>query len=170
MTGKVIEVYHAGVEHIQHPDTKHGRGQLDFGPGFYLTDIYEQAVNWAIRRSNQFKREPVINMYLLRQEDLITDISLRARIFTEYNDEWLDFIVGNRLGQNLWEKYDYIEGGVANDRVVDTIDLYMTGFIPRQEAIDRLKYLKPNNQICISSQDLIDNYLTFKDSIIIEKS
>lgn len=108
-------------------------------------------------------------MYLLRQEDLISDVGLRARIFTEYNDEWLDFIVGNRLGQDLWKEYDYIEGGVANDRVVDTIDLYMTGFIPRQEAIDRLKYLKPNNQICISSQDLIDNYMTFKDSIIIDK-
>lgn len=165
----IIEVYHAGVEHIQNPDTKHGRGQLDFGPGFYLTDIYEQAVNWSVRRSNQFKKEPVVNMYLLMQEKLLSDVRLRARIFTEYNDEWLDFIVGNRLGQDLWKEYDYIEGGVANDRVVDTIDLYMTGFISRGEAIDRLKYLKPNNQICISSQILIDNYLTYKDSIIIEK-
>ncbi len=43
----------------------------------------------------------------------------------------LIFMVGNRLGQDLWKEYDYIEGGVANDRVVDTIDLYMTGFIPR---------------------------------------
>lgn len=157
------------MEHIQNPDTKHGRGQLDFGPGFYLTDIYEQAVNWSVRRSNQFKEEPVVNMYLLRQEDLLSEVGLRARIFTEYNDEWLDFIFGNRLGQDLWKEYDYIEGGVANDRVVDTIDLYMTGFISREEAIDRLKYLKPNNQICISSQILIDNYLTYKDSIIIEK-
>ncbi len=71
----------------------------------------------------------------------------------------LIFIVGNRLGQDLWKEYDYIEGGVANDRVVDTIDLYMTGFIPRFEAIERLKYLRPNNQICISSQILIDKYL-----------
>lgn len=165
----IIEVYHAGVEHIQNPDTKHGRGQLDFGPGFYLTDIYEQAVNWSVRLSNQFKEEPVVNMYLLMQEKLLSEVRLRARIFTEYNDEWLDFIVGNRLGQDLWKEYDYIEGGVANDRVVDTIDLYMTGFISRGEAIDRLKYLKPNNQICISSQILIDNYLTYKDSIIIEK-
>jgi len=66
-------------------------------------------------------------------------------------------------------EYDYIEGGVTDDRVVDTIDLYMTGFIPRDEAITRLKYLKPNNQICISTQMLIGKYLSFKDSIIIEK-
>lgn len=164
----IIEVYHAGVDHIKTPDTKHGRIQLDFGPGFYLTDIYEQAVNWSIRRSNQLEKEPVVNKYLLRQEELIAEAGTHARIFREYNDEWLDFIVGNRLGQELWKEYVYIEGGVADDRVVDTIDLYMTGFIPRTEAIERLKYLKPNNQICISSQKLIDTYLCFKDSIIIE--
>ena len=164
-----IEVYHASVEHIQTPDTRHGRAQLDFGPGFYLTDIYEQAVNWSIRRSNKFKKEPVVNKYRLQQEELLAEAGQRARIFPQYDDEWLDFIVGNRLGQDLWKEYDYIEGGVANDRVVDTIDLYMTGFIPRFEAIERLKYLRPNNQICISSQILIDKYLFFKDSIIIEK-
>ena len=164
-----IEVYHASVEHIHTPDTRHGRAQLDFGPGFYLTDIYEQAVNWSIRRSNKFKKEPVVNKYLLQQEELLAEAGQRARIFPQYDDEWLDFIVGNRLGQDLWKEYDYIEGGVANDRVVDTIDLYMTGFIPRFEAIERLKYLRPNNQICISSQILIDKYLFFKDSIIIEK-
>lgn len=165
----IIEVYHAGVDHVQNPDTKHGRAQLDFGPGFYLTDIYEQAVNWSIRRSNKYNKEPVVNKYLLRQGDLLADAGTHALIFPEYNDAWLDFIVGNRLGQDLWKEYDYIEGGVADDRVVDTIDLYMTGFISRSEAIERLKYLKPNNQICISNQQLIDNYLLFKDSIIIDK-
>ena len=123
-----IEVYHASVEHIQTPDTRHGRAQLDFGPGFYLTDIYEQAVNWSIRRSNKFKKEPVVNKYLLQQEELLAEAGQRARIFPQYDDEWLDFIVGNRLGQDLWKEYDYIEGGVANDRVVDTIDLYTSRF------------------------------------------
>lgn len=168
--GNIIEVYHAGVDHIENPDTTHSRTQLDFGPGFYLTDIYEQAVNWSIRRSNKFNKEPVVNKYLLRKEELIDNIGSRARIFPEYNDEWLDFIVGNRLDQKLWMDYDYIEGGVADDRVVDTIDLYMTGFISRSEAINRLKYLRPNNQICISNQILIDNYLSFNDSVIIEKT
>lgn len=165
----IIEVYHSGVDHVPHPDTVHSRAQLDFGPGFYLTDIYEQAVNWAIRRSNKFHKDPVINKYILRKHDLLAAIGTKARIFEQYNDEWLDFVVGNRLGNNLWQAYDYIEGGVADDRVVDTIDLYMTAFITRSEAIDRLKYLKPNNQICISNQELIEKYLTFTDSLIIDK-
>lgn len=164
----ILEVYHAGVEEIKKPDVFHSRPQLDFGPGFYLTDIYEQAVNWSIRRANKFKREPIINKYLLRREDLRELSGGRSCIFKAYNDEWLDFVVGNRLGQDLWKSYDYIEGGVADDRVVDTIDLYMTGFIPRSEGIERLKYLKPNNQICISRQSLLDEFLSFTDSIIVE--
>lgn len=166
---EIIEVYHSGVEHVLKPDTAHSRSQLDFGPGFYLTDIYEQAVNWAIRRSNKLHRDPVINKYILRRQDLLDTVGEKALIFDQYDDEWLDFVVGNRLGNDLWQAYDYIEGGVADDRVVDTIDLYMTGFISRTEAIERLKYLKPNNQICLSKQELIDKYLTFKDSLIIDK-
>lgn len=168
MTTK-IEVYHAGVEHVKDPDTLHSRPQLDFGPGFYLTDIYEQAVNWAIRRSNKTDKDPIINKYILHKDDLLKDIGDRFIIFEQYDDAWLDFVVGNRLGQELWKSYDYIEGGVADDRVVDTIDLYMTGFIPREEAIKRLKYLKPNNQICITKQELLDKFLLFTDSLVIEK-
>lgn len=166
---EVIEVYHAGIDHIATPDVVHSRTQLDFGPGFYLTDIYDQAINWAIRRSNKFGKVPVINKYLLRKEELLSQIGDRYVIFNEYNEDWLDFVVGNRLGQLLWKDYDYIEGGVADDRVVDTIDLYMTGFISRAEAIERLKYLKPNNQICITNQVLLDEYLSFTDSVVVEK-
>ena len=106
---------------------------------------------------------------MLRKEELLSQIGDRYVIFNEYNEDWLDFVVGNRLGQLLWKDYDYIEGGVADDRVVDTIDLYMTGFISRAEAIERLKYLKPNNQICITNQVLLDEYLSFTDSVVVEK-
>lgn len=165
----IIEVYHAGVENIPKPDIVHSRINLDFGPGFYITDIYDQAVTWAIRKSNKLGKEPVINKYLLRKEELPSHVGDRYIVFEEYNEQWLDFVVGNRLGQLLWKDYDYIEGGVADDRVVDTIDLYMTGFITRWEAIERLKYLKPNNQICITDQGVLDGFLKFTDSITIEK-
>ena len=34
-----IEVYHAGTDRVERPDCRHGRVDLDFGQGFYLTDI-----------------------------------------------------------------------------------------------------------------------------------
>lgn len=166
---KIIEVYHAGVDEIKHPDTSHSRPHLDFGQGFYLTDIYDQAYNWALRQANKLEREPIINIYLLKKQELLKEDRIRTRIFKSYNEQWLDFIVANRMGGELWKEYDYIEGGVADDRIIDTVELYVTGFISRKEAISRLRYIKNNNQICITNQTLIDKYLTFKDSEIIDR-
>ncbi|MCH5346630.1 MAG: DUF3990 domain-containing protein [Muribaculaceae bacterium] len=165
----IIEVYHAGVDIIPKPDIYHSRPQLDFGPGFYISDIYEQAVNWALRRAVVLNGQPIINKYLLKRDELLANLDDKAKIFPEYDEEWFDFVVGNRLGQENWRLFHYIEGGVADDRVIVTIDQYMNGFYTKDYALESLKYLKPNNQICLSKQDLIDEYLEFNDSIIIDR-
>ncbi|MGM9717332.1 MAG: DUF3990 domain-containing protein, partial [Prevotella sp.] len=54
-----------------------------------------------------------------------------------------------------------IEGGVANDRVIDTVEDYMIGRITAEQALGQLKYAKPNHQICILNQEIIDKYLKF---------
>ena len=165
----ILEVYHSGIETVDKPDIFHSRPNLDFGPGFYLTDIYEQAVTWALKRAENKNGQPVLNKYLLHQRELLNEIKGKSMIFEEYDEKWFDFVISNRLGQELWKPYHYVEGGVADDRVITTIELYMSGYYTRTEALARLKYLKPNNQICISRQDLIDRYLHFTESIIIEK-
>lgn len=54
--------------------------------------------------------------------------------FKEYDEKWLDFIVANRSSLNKWKEYDYIEGGIADDRVIDTIEAYMIGNITLEMA------------------------------------
>lgn len=65
----------------------------------------------------------------------------------------------------VWKGYDYVEGSVANDRVINTVRLYMNGFIYADEAIRRFEYYKTSNQICILNQQLLDEHLTFVESI-----
>ena len=60
--------------------------------------------------------------------------------------------------------YDIVSGGVANDRVFDTIELYFENLISRSEAIGRLAMEKPNLQICFRRQEIMDNYLKFERS------
>ena len=48
--------------------------------------------------------------------------------------------------------YDIIIGGVANDKVFNTIELFFDGLINKNEAIDRLRYEKPNLQICFRTE------------------
>lgn len=45
-------VFHGSTEVIQHPDVKHSYRYLDFGTGFYVTTIREQAIRWAQRKAS----------------------------------------------------------------------------------------------------------------------
>lgn len=86
------------------------------------------------------------------------------KMFPAYDGEWLDFVVACRKGLPH-QHYDVIEGGIADDNVFDTVDLYLQGVYTREQALDQLRWKKPNNQLCIASQRIIDHYLHFIKSI-----
>jgi hypothetical protein len=152
-------VYHGGTEVVKSPISQIGRDNLDFGKGFYLTDIKSQAIRWA--KSVAFKRntDAVINIYDLDKESILANAN--CKIFSDYDAEWLDFVVANRNGEAAYKGLDYVEGGVADDRVIDTINLYIGGLLDMSAALKRLSLYKPSNQICILSQTLLDKYLHY---------
>jgi len=41
-------LYHSSSMIVGHPDVQHSRNYLDFGRGFYLTSIREQAVRYSL--------------------------------------------------------------------------------------------------------------------------
>ena len=82
--------------------------------------------------------------------------------FDAYDKEWLDFIVDSRKGKQPWNGYDIIEGGIADDRVIDAVEAYINGYADVEHTLRQLIYHKPNYQICILSQEAVDKYLQFK--------
>ena len=120
---KEIILYHGGTDRIENPICKFGRKNLDFGQGFYLTDILEQAITWGKNIASVRNKNVIINRYKFYREEVLKNYN--CKIFESYDKEWLKFIVGNRTGQNPASEFDYVEGGVANDRVIDTINLYI---------------------------------------------
>lgn len=44
-----MKLYHASSLVIKQPDVYHSREHLDFGKGFYLTSLYDQAYKYAMR-------------------------------------------------------------------------------------------------------------------------
>ena len=160
-----MEVFHGSTLIVDSPLVGVGRKDLDFGLGFYITDIRQQAIDWAQRPINNGKSQ-YLNCYELDKDNLVKE-SYRYMKFDSYNDEWLDFVIGNRHGEGLWKEYDLVEGGIANDRIFNTIELYDSGLITREEALNRLRYEKPNNQICIIRQELVDRYLLFKEAVLL---
>lgn len=156
-------LYHGSYMEIRKPDIMHSRKRLDFGDGFYLAKEYEQSRKWALRFG--YKKLPsVINVYKIDME--IIKESYKVKIFEKYNQEWLRFIIQNREGKGE-SLYDVIIGGVANDKVFNTIELFHNGLISEEETLGRLKYEKPNWQMCICNQKILDLHLKFQGSEVI---
>ena len=154
-----MTVYHASNFIIESPDIYHSRDFLDFGKGFYLTSLIEQAKKYAQRFLYQGDKA------YLNHDNLDENLDNKFNIkeFGDYNEEWLDFVTLCRLGK-LSSKYDMITGGIADDKVFNTVDLYFSGNISKEEALKRLKFIHPNHQICILNQELINKHLHFLKS------
>lgn len=174
-------LYHGSYIEIKEPDTRHSRETVDFGKGFYTTPIYEQAVKWC-EKFKKRGRDGVVSKYFFDFTGICSkkvgqgsfdNINLSARTacrdnrldenavsklkvlsFDAYSEEWLDFILNCRKGKDTSD-YDIVIGGVANDKVFNTVELYFDGLIDKTEAIKRLRYEKPNLQICFRTEKAI---------------
>lgn len=158
----MMTLYHGSHTAVPQPLVKVGRNNLDFGQGFYLTRLEEQATAWAEIIASRRGRTvaPVVSIYSFDREKAIAD-GVRFLIFETYNLDWLYFVVGCRKGADHSEEYDVVEGGVANDNVIDTVEDYEKGIITAEQALGQLRYKKVNHQICILNQKVVDNYLRF---------
>lgn len=162
-------LYHGSYLEVTHPIARAGRKNLDFGQGFYLTTIREQAEAWARIISTRRGRSvnPVVSVFRFDEDSARLD-GFRFKVFETYDIEWLNYVVDCRQGKNTSADFDIVEGGVANDNVIDTVEDYEKGVITAQQALGQLRYKKVNHQICILNQAVIDNFLTFVESDTLE--
>jgi len=153
-----MRVYHSSTITVKSPDTIHSRPYLDFGRGFYLTTIYDQAVRYAER----FKRRGQ-TAWLNTYELSVNFDRWNVLHLDTYDKTWLDFVSVCRAGEDKSE-YDMVVGGIANDRVILTLDRYFAGEISQEEALGLLKFEKPNIQYCIRSERMLQECLTYIES------
>ena len=154
-----MKLYHGSTLIVDKPLVSYGRDNLDFGKGFYTTSMQSQAEKW-VHRFIALGKKGIINIYNFDDDNIHT--KYRYKKFPEYNEEWLDFVLACRGGSKEYQNYDIIEGGIANDKVFNTVELFFTGLIDKSTALQRLKFEKPNNQICFINQEVIDNLLHFE--------
>lgn len=151
-------IYHASDTIVNTPDTMHSRTNLDFGKGFYATVIREQAERYA-QRFILRNRKGILNVYEYTPTE-----ALNIKCFDAYDSEWLDFVAACRMGKDVYKQYDVICGGIANDRVFNTLDLYFSNQMTKEEALKRLIFEKPNQQLCFTNQRAIDSCISFIES------
>lgn len=166
----MITVFHGSYISVSTPLVKLGRKKVDFGQGFYLTKLRKQAESWAETIAERKGRNvrPILSTYLF-DYDAVKSIDYRIKIFDSYNLEWLEYVVDCRKGGALQKQYDLVEGGIANDNVIDTVEDYENSIITAKQALGQLRYREVNHQICILNQDIVDKYISFISSEIIKK-
>lgn len=153
-----MKLYHSSDVLVERPDTIHSRDYLDFGKGFYLTSIHEQAVRYA-QRFIRRKREAWLNAYEFEFEPL----DWKVLSFDSYDRNWLSFVAKCRAGNDDTD-FDLVIGGIADDKVIQTLDRYFYGELSENDTLGLLKYEKPNIQYCIRSQKMLDDCLKHIES------
>jgi len=152
-------VYHGSTEIVKKPDVKHSYRALDFGKGFYVTTVREQAERWARRKAAIMgKDNAIINIYQMKGN---VD-GLLVKSFDENLLEWIDFVCRCRDGNEDYLKYDLIFGKVANDKVFRVVDMYHTGIWDKERALKEIKIYPSYDQIAFINQKAIDILLVFE--------
>ena len=150
-------LYHGSTSVVIHPDVRLSRSNLDFGQGFYLSSYSEQAETWAVRKAFLENAAPVVNQYEV--EDDFSDC--RVLRFPESDEEWVEFVCSCRRGEALWQNYDLIVGGVANDKVYYAVDMYYQGLWNMAQTLEALKFYKVNDQWCFVNQGVLDQKVRY---------
>ena len=141
-----MKVYHGSLEIVETPEIREPNRTLDYGSGFYTTTSSEQAEEWVRRKmkSNRIAKG-FVNEYELDIDNLQ---SVKCLLFESPTDEWIDFVMNNRLNKDFVHDYDIVYGPVANDRVYTCFALYEGGLMSKQNLLAELK-----------TYELVDQYL-----------
>ena len=151
-------VYHGSNVIVDVPDTKHSYRPLDFGKGFYVTTVNEQAERWARRKANICGADKgIVNVYQMKEN--LTGLSCKC--FGEDLNEWIDFVCRCRDGENDYLQYDLIKGKVANDKVFRVVDMYHSGIWDKERALKEIKVYSNYEQIVFITQKALAQLLDY---------
>lgn len=154
-----MKLYHGSSVIVAQPDVQHSRLRVDFGAGFYTTPLHEQARDWC----GKFLRGGKVAYISCYTLDEAAFQQCKVLSFDTYSEAWLDFVVQCRAGACPTDA-DIVMGGVANDKVFDTVELFLDQLIDKKEALRRLRFEKPNAQLCLRTQSVIARFLRFEGS------
>ena len=144
-------IYHGSNQDFNVVDLSKSKDRRDFGKGFYTTTIREQALQWGYNMFNRFGGDGIF----LYEFEFLPSPDMTSKQFTEISYEWFDFILSNRTIGGLQHSFDFVQGPVANDKTVVTITGFIDGLYTRDEAMQRLRYSKTNDQVSLHTEKAV---------------
>ncbi len=154
-------LYHGSNVVVKQPKLVEQNRFLDFGYGFYTTTHKNQVENFAQKVMIRRGGKSIVNVYEF-DENAQTD-TLHSKRFSAPDEDWLDFVSAHRNGTYNGETYDLIIGAVANDDVYRTLQVYSTGLLSKEQAIEALKVKKLFDQYVFATEQVLA-LLTFLEA------
>lgn len=167
-----MNLYHGGLQTVESPRIIRSEVGRDFGFAFYTTNIREQAERWALRRMQTARRngdllaEAVISVFRFDEENARRHLLFRD--FSEVTMEWLDLVVACRSEPNFTHGFDIVTGKIANDNVGETIAYVLAGVMRKEDALERLRFQKINNQLAFCTEKSL-SFLEFESSYTVKE-
>lgn len=131
------------------------RPYKDFGKGFYMTDIKEQAEKMALRVARIYGGNPVVNIFEI-DDDFKNVPNIKIKDFGEQTtEEWAKFVMNNRdrtfadihnVLCNMDNKYDIVIGPVADDNMALLFRQYANEIIDFSTLLKGMIYKKTSSQ------------------------
>ncbi len=159
-----MRLYHGSNTDIKEINLAMCRPYKDFGPGFYLTVMKEQAEKMANRVARIYGGSPVLNVYEI-DDDFIQMKDLNIKDFgIETSEEWARFVRNNRSKKftnftspecNFDHKYDIVIGPIADDDMALLFRQYENGMITFENMLRGIIYKKTTNQYSFHTQKAI---------------
>ena len=163
-------LYHGSYTSIETPQIITQEKGRDFGFGFYTTTIKDQAERQAIRtarlRSRQTNKEEVAIVNVYNYDEKLAE-QLKTKVFPDADLEWLEMVIKCRSDLNFKHGYDIVTGKIANDNVGETVEYVLAGIMRKEDAVERLRFEKINDQICFCSEESLKT-LKFKESYVVK--
>lgn len=145
-------IYHGSNVAVVKPQIQITGFYKDFGYGFYCTVLERQAQRWALTK----RPEHIVSVYRYTPTT-----GLKTVVFEQMTEEWLDFVVKCRRGEN--HDYDIVEGPMADDQIWDYVEDFVSGKISREAFWVLVKFKMPTHQIVFCTEKALK-------SIVFERS
>ena len=157
-------LYHGSNTDIKEINLAMCRPYKDFGQGFYLTVMKEQAEKMANRVARIYGGSPILNIYEI-DENFIRNTNLNIKNFgTETSAEWARFVKNNRSREytdfsnpecNFDNKYDIVVGPIADDDMALLFRQFENGMLTFEKMLSGMIYKKTTNQYSFHTQEAI---------------
>lgn len=149
-----MKLFHGSNIAVKTVDFARCKPYKDFGQGFYLTDIKEQAMQMARRTAAIYGGEPIVTVFEFDKEAAFNTSSLSIKCFENPDEEWALFVMCNRSRTQVHpiHEYDIVIGPVADDTIATLFRNFDDGIIDLPTLVSGLRYKRISSQYFFHSQ------------------